>query len=68
MTWGVPASGGAPTGYYAARTAGAGGPIVPTIPLGNQLSFDVNAPNGDYFLSVRPPTPPEPGPSRTSCR
>ncbi len=52
MTWGVPASGGAPTGYsLRARLAPGGAPIA-NIALGNQLSFSLNAPNGDYFLSI----------------
>ncbi len=53
MTWGLPASGGAPTNYnLIARVASGGAPVV-VLPLGNVTSFGINAPNGAFFLSVQ---------------
>lgn len=52
-TWGVPASGGAPTGYTLLVRLVSGGPIVYSAPVGNLLSFSIpGAPNGTFILSV----------------
>ena len=62
MTWGLPASGGAPTGYTLLARLVPGGPIVHSLPLGNVTSFGINAPNGVFYLSVVATNASGPGP------
>lgn len=53
LTWGVPASGGAPTGYSLLARGSVGGPVLLTLPLGDVLRFDATAPSGTFVLTVR---------------
>jgi titin len=62
MTWGLPASGGAPTGYTLLARVVPGGPIAYSQPLGNVTSFGINAPNGVFYLSVVATNASGPGP------
>lgn len=52
MSWGLPATGAAPTGYTLIARVAAGAPPVVTLPLGATRSFGVTAPNGTFLLSL----------------
>ena len=52
MSWGLPATGAAPTGYTLIARLAAGAPPVVTLPLGTTRSFGVAAPNGTFILSL----------------
>jgi hypothetical protein len=60
MTWVPPASGGAPTGYT--LLARVGGAIVASLPVGNVTTFNINAPNGAFSLSILATNASGPGP------
>ncbi len=52
LSWGAPASGGAPTSYTLVARTTAGGPVLGTLPLGNVTSFGAVAPNGVFVVSL----------------
>lgn len=51
LTWGAPASGGAPTSYTLVARATSGGAVLGTVPLGNVTSFAGVGPNGVFVVS-----------------
>ena len=53
MSWGAPASGGAPTSYNIVARAVAGGPVLTTLPVGSGTSYSVVAPNGSYSVTAQ---------------
>ncbi len=52
MSWGTPASGGAPTSYLLEAGSGPGLADIAVLPLGG-LSFSTTAPPGTYYLRVK---------------
>lgn len=52
LRWGVPTTGGAPTGYTLVARTAANGPVLATLPVGNVTSFSITAPDGVFVLSV----------------
>jgi hypothetical protein len=53
MSWGAPASGGAPSTYTILARSVPGGPVIASLPVGLVTSFGVTAPNGAYSVSVQ---------------
>lgn len=53
VTWGAPATGGAPTDYVVLARTTPGGPIVAALGRGEELGLRVTAPNGFFYLTVR---------------
>ena len=62
VTWGAPATGGAPTAYTLLARLVAGGAIVADVPQGMATSFTTPAPNGTFVVSVRAANASGPGP------
>jgi subtilisin family serine protease len=52
LTWSVPVTGGAPTGYTLVARTTSNGPVIATVPLGNVTTFSAPVPSGTYVLSV----------------
>jgi hypothetical protein len=53
VSWGLPASGAAPTAYTILARLSPGGPVVASLHVGTVTSFSVAAPNGTYIVSVQ---------------
>jgi hypothetical protein len=53
MNWAAPVSGGPPANYTVLARLSQGGPIVAALPRGEILSAEVNAPNGNFVVSIQ---------------
>lgn len=53
LDWSAPTTGGVPTSFTVIARSSEGGPVITTLPVGNQHGVTVNAPNGSYFVTVR---------------
>ena len=53
LDWSAPSTGGVATSYTIIARSSEGGPVIATVPIGNQLGATVNAPDGSYFVTIR---------------